>query len=82
MKKAEITFGAASILFASLFFVLAGDFPAARAPDVGMAFYPRILVILIIILSSIIILHGVRKKQVSNQKRPKPSRSSIPRITA
>jgi uncharacterized membrane protein YwaF len=69
MKKAEIIFGAASILFASLFFVLSGSFPAARAPDVGMAFYPRILVILIIILSVIIILHGVRKKTGSRIRR-------------
>lgn len=68
MKKAEIIFGAASILFASLFFILAGDFPAARAPDVGMAFYPRILVIIIILLSSIIILHGIRKKEASQSE--------------
>ena len=65
MKKAEIIFGAASILFASLFFVLAGSFPGARAPDVGMAFYPRILVVLIILLSASIILQAIRKRPVA-----------------
>ena len=62
-KKAEIVFGGAAIVLALLFFTLAGDFPGARGHDVGMAFYPRVLSILIIGLSLIIIFQGINRNE-------------------
>ena len=72
MKKAEIVFGTTSILFALLFFVLAGSFPEPRAQDVGMAFYPRILVGLIIVLSLIIIFQAFKKQRPGEDEEQVP----------
>ncbi|WP_319477206.1 tripartite tricarboxylate transporter TctB family protein [Marispirochaeta aestuarii] len=66
-KKAEIVFGGAAILFALLFFILAGDFPGARGHDVGMAFYPRVLSVLIIVLSFIVIFQGITRKETETE---------------
>ncbi len=63
MRKAEITFGVAAILFAALFFILAGAFPEPKSRDVGMAFYPRILSGLIVLLSLSVIYQAIRKKR-------------------
>ncbi len=68
-KKAEIVFGGAAVLFALLFFILAGNFPGARGHDVGMAFYPRVLSILIIVLSVIVILQGITRKETESESR-------------
>ena len=61
MRKAEIIFGIAAIALAALFFVISGSFPSARGHDVGMAFYPRILVVLIVLLSLAVIIESVKK---------------------
>lgn len=61
MRKAEIIFGIVSIALAAVFFVVSASFPTARGHDVGMAFYPRILVVLIVLLSLVVILESVMK---------------------
>ncbi len=65
MRKAEIIFGIATILFAAVFIFLSGSFPDSRGDDVGMAFYPKMLSFIIVALSAIVIFQGV--------KRPKPA---------
>lgn len=70
MRKAEVIFGLVVLIFSAIFLKITFSFPRPMGPDVGMAFYPRLLLGVIFILVIIIIYSALTRERDKRDEKP------------
>ncbi len=67
-KKAEIIWAILFIIFASVFYYMSLGLRASTGPDVGGAFYPRLLVYATLILSIKLLYNALKREEKDSEQ--------------